>query len=116
MNRFLGWHPQRKLVPFLNTRAKPELDVYQFGVYTGVGLCEIARRLGGYGRLWGVDSFVGLPAEASGLWVPPHWQPGAFSAADALGLHDEQVLFGTIKDRCLNRSRGGNWSASEGWR
>ena len=38
-------------------------DIYQFGVYTGGGLAKIAKHLTNYRRLWGFDSFEGLPEE-----------------------------------------------------
>lgn len=76
------------LIKLVNAAAAGERDVYQFGVYTGGGLAKIAKHLTNYRRLWGFDSFQGIPAEAAeeqaNHWTP-HFRPGGYSAADALG-------------------------------
>ena len=49
----------------LRAAARRELDVYQFGVYTGGSMASIARRIRGFGHLWGFDSFAGLPVPSA---------------------------------------------------
>ena len=57
-------------------RPRRELDVYQFGVYTGGSMASIARRIRSFGHLWGFDSFSGLPSETAGVSVEGvHWRP-----------------------------------------
>ena len=71
-------------------------DIYQFGVYTGTSMRLIAHTLKeagvGFRRMWGFDSFQGLPAE------PPNgnsaeqlarygFYEGTWSVAEALKLH-----------------------------
>jgi hypothetical protein len=46
-----------------------------------------------------VDSFSGLPAEASGIRLEgPHWKPGGFSAADALKEYSLPALLAKLKE------------------
>ena len=81
-----GWAGSREIVRLANAAASKEKDVYQFGVYTAGSMKSLARRLRGFGHLYGFDSFSGLPAEAPGSRLEgAHWLPGGFSAADALG-------------------------------
>ena len=65
-----GW-----LVSLVNDRASRSLDVYEFGVYTGDRMADFARRMRGFGHLWGFDSFTGFPDEPSGVWQVRGEQP-----------------------------------------
>ena len=82
----------------------PSLDVYAFGVYTGYSMKTVSGELvrGGvpYRKLWGFDSFEGLPNEsrrsnrtaAYGARMAASnyagsWRVGAWNAADQLGEH-----------------------------
>ena len=69
-------------------------DVFAFGVYTGGSVRHIAQVLGSrFHRLYGFDSFSGLPHESEGLHIEGrHWKAGAFSASDALSTYDERAL------------------------
>ena len=81
-----GWGATTHLVRSANAAASRSLDVYQFGVYTAGSMKSMARRLVGFGHLYGFDSFQGLPEETVGMPLEgKHWNPGGFSAADALG-------------------------------
>ncbi len=85
-----GWGGSRKLARLANEAAQPDRDVYQWGVYTGGTMKGIAKRIHGFGRLWGFDSFQGLPAESRDVALEgSHWKPGAFSSADA--MHEYQL-------------------------
>ena len=74
-------------------RQLAHLDVYEFGVYTGSSLAEMAAEWTRHNlsirSVWGFDSFVGVPEEQAELkgTIPTtglkHWNPGAFSAAAA---------------------------------
>lgn len=60
---------------------------------------RIAQRINNFGHLWGFDSFTGLPEETKGIMLEgKHWKPGGFSAADALGIYDEQRLLRHVYD------------------
>ena len=83
---------------------RSDLDVIQFGVYTGVGpkcICEKLAQAGvRFGRFVGFDSFTGLPPEADKITPEQmegdHWNEGAFSAADALETYDRDRLLERI--------------------
>jgi hypothetical protein len=77
--------------------ALPGGDVFQFGVYTGGGLRQLASDLTQTynitrGRFWGFDSFRGIPESNlrkhspafSGRDDPRGWRRGALNAADQL--------------------------------
>ena len=81
-----------RLLRLLNAFASPERDIYQFGVFTGVGLKKIADSVKNCGHLWGFDSFQGIPEESAGeheSWrgtgAHSHFGRGGYSAAHALG-------------------------------
>ena len=94
------WSGSRALYERANALATRNLDVYQFGVYTGGSMHGIARRVRGFGHMWGFDSFTGLPRETEGLRLEgKHWRPGGFSAADALGEWRLSALMANIKKR-----------------
>ena len=66
----------------------------------------IASRVKGFGQLWGFDSFTGLPSEARGVRTEGrHWNPGAFSSADAMSVHSSSALFNRLT-RKIGRIEG----------
>jgi hypothetical protein len=78
-------------------------DVYQFGVYTGRSMLGISRFLKQnevpFRKLWGLDSFEGLPAEQSSETAAVYqkhkasdWKEGAYNSADALHEHTYAAL------------------------
>jgi len=89
--------------------------VYQFGVYTGIGLTKIAALLGNtttgrarfrrpFGHLFGFDSFQGISptSDAHGERERvnrdlPHSWAGAYLVADALGEYDVERLMRQVK-------------------
>ena len=83
-----------RLLRLLSTFASDEKDIYQFGVFTGTGLRKIADSVPKAPRIWGFDSFQGIPPETSDeveSWKSPngkkksHFLEGGYSAAAALG-------------------------------
>ena len=83
-------------------RSRGTLDVYEFGVFTGNRMKELAGRNGlkYFGHMWGFDSFTGYPNETPGIWVPhPTWRDGGLSASDALGKHNATELFSFLRER-----------------
>lgn len=99
------WGGSRKLKNLVNMAASLELDVYQFGVYTGGTMNGIGKSLRGFGHLYGFDSFVGLPPETAGEPLEgPHWRPGAFSAADAMESYSLEALLGRVMRRVARQN------------
>ena len=91
------WPTSRGLRERLRRTRRGDLDVYQFGVYTGGSMRNISRTIGQFRRMWGFDSFQGLPTEQDGLHTEgQHWSKGAFSAADALGVWNARMLMDKI--------------------
>lgn len=94
---FNGWRASSRLVHAANRWATRSKDIYQFGVYTGGSMRGIAANIHNFGRLWGFDSFTGLPSEKPGLHVQGrHWRVGSFSAADSMAEHRLDVLLENI--------------------
>ena len=99
LDGFLGWRVPclEHLVRSCQSRACGHLDLYEFGVYTGRSMRGVtqflAKRNVSFRRLWGFDSFEGLPLED--LREPSRytrltqtqWSRGAFNAADVLHAH-----------------------------
>jgi hypothetical protein len=82
----------------VNGAAKDSLDVYEFGVYTGSRLREFGRRLHGFRKMYGFDSFTGFPEEKARIpGTPKEWVAGRDSASDALGVHDARTLLRQIR-------------------
>lgn len=80
-----GWGASEAFIRRANELATSELDIYQFGVYTGGSMKGIHKRIGVYRRIWGFDSFEGLPKESRGVRLEgKHWLPGGFSSKGAL--------------------------------
>lgn len=80
-----GWGASPEFIQRANEIASPQLDIYQFGVYTGGSMMDMQRLIKAYGRMWGFDSFQGLPEETKGLRIEgKHWLPGGFSSKGAL--------------------------------
>ena len=85
------------LINLLNQRATRSMDIYEFGVYTGDRMRDFAKRVVGFGHLWGFDSFTGIP---NGMqeWIPhASWQAGGMSASDALKVWNEKALFEKLR-------------------
>eukprot|EP00929_Paragymnodinium_shiwhaense_P071073 TRINITY_DN36105_c0_g1_i1.p1 TRINITY_DN36105_c0_g1~~TRINITY_DN36105_c0_g1_i1.p1 ORF type:complete len:391 (+),score=9.16 TRINITY_DN36105_c0_g1_i1:161-1333(+) len=53
-------------------------ELYQFGVASGLTMRE-HRAAFPHAKLWGFDSFRGLPAEHGGLFRKDNWVPGRFA-------------------------------------
>ena len=79
------WGASQALVKRANQLASDEQDIYQFGVYTGGTMTHMNIRIKSYRRMWGFDSFEGLPPETYGVRIEgKHWLPGGFSSKGAL--------------------------------
>ena len=101
---FLGWRAPclEYLVRKCRSRGCGDLDLYEFGVYTGRSIRGITHFLGTRGgsfrRMWGFDSFEGLPQEDSlepssyTRLTNTQWSKGSFNAADILHAHTFTAL------------------------
>ena len=81
-------------------------EIYEFGVYTGGGLrswLRMMRREGLRfdGRVWGFDSFEGMPSEDARFKTrlrqrDKGWLAGGLNAAEQLGVADWETLCRTL--------------------
>ena len=87
------------LFDLANQLARPDRDIYQFGVYTGTTLKLIGERISGFGSLWAFDSFQGFPEEdtSRGAARVKGWNAGRDSASDALGIHSTHELLRRLR-------------------
>ena len=80
-----------------------EGDIYEFGVNTGAAMAAMAKLLGPpgvfRGTMWGFDSFQGIPKVDSAELAVKEWGEGAYSAADATGIHVYSKLSSYLKGR-----------------
>lgn len=97
-----------RLTRILKLYCSREKDIYQFGVFTGNGLKKIAHSIHKYGRIWGFDSFQGIPPESQEEvenWKDEaggpkrHFLKGGYSAANALGMTSLRTVMHTVKAR-----------------
>jgi len=78
-----------------------EGDVYEFGVASGVSVATFRKAIAEYGlpqpRIWGFDSFHGLPPELPGISRPLGWTSGTYDSSRQ----------GTSGYSCLRTGSGG---------
>jgi len=87
-----------------------ERDIYQFGVYTGRSMLQYVLGFNqtgvAFGKMWGFDSFEGIPKVASRtaagsgetLAAASVYQAGTFNAAEALGLYSYSALIQQLNE------------------
>ena len=75
----------------------PADTVWQFGVYCGHSIKHILLRFPYVGRIIGVDSFDGLPAEAAGVATYPECYEGAYSAKAAFKLATSKATMAKVE-------------------
>ena len=92
-------------------------DIYQFGVYLGDSMALLSERMPQrkvpFRRMWGFDSFAGLPSEEASVpsssvyFKRRHsgdYQAGHYNAADALGIYSVNQLKARLSAK-VNDSR-----------
>ena len=94
---------------YLQQVGSKNMDIYQFGVYTGNGLRKIIRSVcksnRGCGHVWGFDSFQGIPDDS--LEEKENWRDGkgrymrsflqgGYSAANSLNQFNLSQLMSTV--------------------
>lgn len=74
----------------------PEDSLFEFGVCTGDSLFDILVTLihknNKPTKVFGFDSFEGLPDEMPGITIPPNWTKGAFALKDHYPRWGEQTI------------------------
>ena len=97
------------LLPFNANRLLLDGDVYQFGVFEGSSLARLVRIYDDpRTRLWGFDTFSGLPSEEPNQTTTVTWKPGTFDVggtasvpriAQQIGLRGRgELLAGLFSD------------------
>jgi hypothetical protein len=70
-------------------------DIYEFGVFGGISLEFFIKELElynkSYGKIFGFDSFEGLPEEDPSVKTFVDWAPGNFNAQTLYGATKEEV-------------------------
>ena len=78
-------------------------DVYQFGVWCGHSMVCIEKLWARYGlpirRLYGLDSFQGLPKETAERLFDPAWWEGNFSAVRDFEVNSVEEAMAAIRRR-----------------
>lgn len=78
-------------IPLFKSYGIPNLDLVEFGVYSGNCLKRLIDGMESIGKpfnkVWAADAFVGgLPKETEGLWQNPDWTEHAFDISADKGL------------------------------
>lgn len=64
-------------------------DILTFGVFSGSSIAAIHTELTtnkvAYNKIWGFDSFIGLPKEQNGLAISNDWVQGSFNSLEWFG-------------------------------
>jgi hypothetical protein len=85
-----------------------DIVVYQFGVLRGNSIKYLLDREGHFGircnRIYGFDSFVGLPKEADDIPVFSDFGPGAFDLRQQFGLQQPKQIAAKITNE-INDNR-----------
>ena len=101
--KHFGWNASPAFVRRANELATPYLDLYQFGVYTGGSMMQMGVKIKSYRRMWGFDSFQGLPKEAENLRIEgKHWLPGGFSSKGALQVKTPKEAMHIVTSKLNN--------------
>ena len=107
IREFSRWYGSARLRKRLRQMSvqHPNRDLYQFGVYTGGTMRDLCHVVPSWRRMWGFDSFRGLPPEKSGLGqYDATWNAGGWSSADALGIYTVSGVMHTVHQK-INCSR-----------
>lgn len=86
--------PIEKTFELFNTYFQQDGFMYEFGVCTGNSIKVILEESHRYNKLfqkvYGFDSFEGLPKEKDDVWCNPDWQPGVFNVVKEFGLNTQE--------------------------
>jgi len=78
-------------------------DIYEFGVYKGKSMVHIHKELEKQNlevhKVYGFDSFVGLPSEAKKVPIRKGWIPGQFSAVEYFENDNIQSIIKILKKK-----------------
>lgn len=88
---------------FNHIQNSPHKDVYQFGVYTGQSMVDIAKVYHAKDvqirTMFGFDSFEGLPPETNEADQQECWKPGEFSSKKLLGVDSVEECMSKIEKK-----------------
>ena len=80
------WNNRNYCIEQLKGRDLTHFDIYEFGIYTGNSFKQIYEAMQECkvrpAKVWGFDSFEGLPAEAPGVPLGEGWEQGNFRVDD----------------------------------
>ena len=80
------WNNRNYCINQLKGRDLTNFDIYEFGIYTGNSFKQIYEALQECkvrpSKIWGFDSFEGLPAEEPGVPIGEGWEQGKFRIDD----------------------------------
>ena len=84
-----------------------ETDIYEFGINHGHSFYKINEYLLKNNikpnKIWGFDSFVGLPKEKGGLKIISTWEEGCFNVKKEMGVNTtEEVIQNILKNNNTN--------------
>jgi hypothetical protein len=101
-----NWGASDQFVKIANNASDAsECDIYQFGVYTGGTMKAMHRKIKSYRKMWGFDSFQGLPEEIHGLHIEgKHWLAGAFSSKGALKYKSATGAMNHVKSQLVGNN------------
>ena len=91
----------RDMKPFFEIMPKNS-NLYEFGVCTGNSIRQFLEDSAGintFNKVYGFDSFEGLPKEADGIWCSPDWKPGVFNVVKEFGLHSKEEAVLKLLDK-----------------
>lgn len=81
-------------------------DIYQFGVFSGLSIVDILHGFKSssleYNKVWGFDSFCGLPKEEKESLFCPEWDEGEFSSCEYVQVQDPKKASEIIKQHVVN--------------
>jgi hypothetical protein len=85
----MNYIPVENMQPFF-TLLPPNSNLYEFGVCTGNSITQFLQYGPQLAKVFGFDSFEGLPNEAEGVWRSPDWNPGVFNVVKEFNLSTKE--------------------------
>jgi hypothetical protein len=92
---------------------------YQFGIYSGNTFIHIYRLFLKYNlipeKIWGADSFIGLPEEEKNVDKNPIWVKNEFSSQYLFGTNNNNEIINAIMNRIKDEDRKIDYEFIEGY-
>lgn len=95
---------QQAISYLTNIKNIEDTDFYEFGIYRGKSFHKLNEYITGVNlrpnKIWGFDSFTGLPKEKEGLPIIEGWQEGHFNVVGETGIENtDQIIADILKDK-----------------